>query len=203
MARLKQVPVRVGDSLQGIAQRELGNGLLWRELVTLNRLTPPYLVASVNPDDRIDGALLWGDMISVPLKSTNKSAVVGEDALGCDVRVTRGQLTSENGDLSVVSGVSNYGQALRHRIGVPLKTFIPHPSYGCEVHTVLGLGNNQTVALLAAGFVNRAIARDPRTVKGSAAGTVNGDRLKIAAQVLPVNQDTIIDANATFQLPKM
>lgn len=203
MARLKQVPIRIGDSLQGIAHRELGDAMLWRNLVEMNRLKPPYLINSIEESERQPGTLIWGDTIAVPLSAVNDSAVLGEDALGTDVGLYYGHLGFVNGDLATESGNTNFAQALRHRLATPSKSYIPHPAYGCEIHALLGLGNGPTLALIGAAMAKRAIMRDPRATRTGIAGSVDGDKLLIKADVEPTPKDTIIDFNAVFQIPRM
>ena len=76
MARVTEIPVRIGDTLPSLAQRVLGDGLRWRELVTLNNLKPPFLVSSLDPLDRLPDTMLWGDWIKVPAQAINASGVV-------------------------------------------------------------------------------------------------------------------------------
>ena len=141
MARLTEIPIRVGDTLPSVAQRVLGDGLRWRELVALNDLKPPFLVASLNPVDRLPHTVLWGDWLKVPAYAVNASVVTGDEALGQDVRLDQGRLATVDGDLGLVSGGSNFSQALRHRVTTRYASFLRHATYGCEIHTILGLGN--------------------------------------------------------------
>jgi len=162
MARLKQVAVRIGDTLQSLAVREMGAGANWRDLVTLNGLRPPYLVPSVYPEDRVAGALLWGDWVSVPARAINDNAALGDAALGADVQVVGGDLAVASGDLAILDGVENFAQALRHRLFTPIDSYIPHTDYGCAITAMLGLGNGPVVALLCAALARQALLLDPR-----------------------------------------
>lgn len=202
MARLKQIPVQMGDSLQAIAHRELGDALRWRELVTLNGLVPPYLIRSIDPAERLPNVLLWGDWLSIPSTSINDGAALGEDALGRDVRVERGRLTvTATGDLDLVEGVANFAQALTHRVHTPYQSYLPHPDYGCEIHAMLGISNGPALSLLGAGLVRRALLRDPRSASVAAAGRVDGDRLHVAVEAKPVTAETVTDFNVLYHLP--
>jgi len=203
MARVKEIPIRPGDTLPSLSQRVFGDGLRWRELVELNNLRPPYLVSSMDPLARIPGAALWGDWIKVPSYGTNASAVTGEEALGCDVRMTNGELVTVNGDLDVILGGYNFGQALRHRVRVPYGTFMPHPTYGCEIYSVLGVGNSAVIMVLGAGFVRRAMLRDPRSATVQVGAQASGDILTINASAMAVGEERVNDLNILYQLPVM
>jgi phage baseplate assembly protein W len=201
MARLRQAAVRIGDTLQALAARELGAAERWRELVTLNGLRPPYLIASVNPAERVAQVLLWGDWLSVPALAINDNAALGDAALGADVQVSDGDLVAAGGDLVITAGLDNFAQALRHRLFTPIDSYFPHPDYGCAITAMLGLGNGPVVALLCAALARQALLRDPRAAAISAAGAVAGEQLVIAVQAQPVNSETVTDLNVIFQLP--
>ena len=201
MARVTEIPVRIGDTLPSLAQRVLGDGLRWRELVTLNNLKPPFLVSSLDPLDRLPDTVLWGDWIKVPAQAINASVVTGEEALGQDVRLDRGRLTTTNGDLNLIVGGANFSQALRHRVTVPYGSFLPHPTYGCEIYSILGVGNNAVVMLLGSGFVRRALLRDPRSATINVGARAAGDTLAIDVQAQAVGEERVMDLNLLYQLP--
>ncbi|MCK7579784.1 MAG: hypothetical protein MZV65_31585 [Chromatiales bacterium] len=202
MARLKQIQIRVGDSLQDLAARELGDSQRWRELAELNALRPPYLVASLNEADRLPRTVIWGDWVSVPALAVAASAAIGDDALGADAQVVDGDLVvTASGDLTVIEGVPNFVQALRHRVMTPYGSFWPHPDYGCEIHALLGLGNGPTMSVLGAGLVRRALLREPRAADVAAMGAVDGDQLRLRVEAQPVNVKTTTDFNILYHLP--
>lgn len=201
MARVTEVPIRPGDTLPSLAQRVLGDGLRWRELVVINGLKPPFLVSSLDPLHRLPNTVIWGDWIMIPAVAVNASAVTGEDALGCDVRLDRGRMATVNGDLGLVTGGRNFGQALRHRVTTPYGSFMPHPTYGCEIYSVLGIGNQAAVMLMGAGFVRRALLRDPRSATIAAGARANGDTLAIDVQAMAVGEERVTDLNLIYKLP--
>jgi phage baseplate assembly protein W len=203
MARLRSAAIRIGDTLQSFAARELGDLLRWREVAELNNLAPPWLIPSTREDERIPRVALWGDYLRVPSTATNSSAVVGEDALGADVALHSGRLLLDQGDLAVISGGRNLAQAAGHRIKTPFKTYLPHPDYGCEIHEMLGTPNDDTRNLLSRGLIRRAILRDPRAKDAQVSAQSSGDTLAVTATIGPVESDTPADMNAVFQLPKL
>jgi phage baseplate assembly protein W len=203
MARLKQKQIRVGDTLQVFAARELDDIHRWRELAELNGLRPPYLVASLDEADRLPRTLLWGDWVSLPALAAEASAALGEDALGVDARVEGGDLAvTAGGDIDIVTGLPNFVQALRHRVLTPYASFWPHPDYGCEIHALLGLGNGPAMSVMGAGLVRRALLRDPRTASASAVGAADGDRLRVRVEAQAVNAETASDINILYHLPR-
>jgi phage baseplate assembly protein W len=203
MARVRSAVVRISDTLQTFAARELGDLLRWREVAELNDLAPPWLTPSINEADRIPRTALWGDYLKIPSAATTSSAVVGEDALGADTQMLNGAFVlSDSGDLAIVSGRENLAQALGHRIKTPYKTYLPHPGYGCEIHELLGAPNDATRNLLARGLIRRAMLRDPRAEEASVQAESAGDQLVVSASVQAVEEDTPADLNAVFQLPR-
>lgn len=60
-ATVRQARILRNDTLERMAQRELGDALRWTELVILNKLKPPYL-----DDSGGDGVKRFGDTILVP-----------------------------------------------------------------------------------------------------------------------------------------
>ena len=203
MARVKNITVRVGDTMRSIAHRELGDNFLWLELAQFNRLRPPYLIPSVKAEDRQPNTVIWGDQLKVPLKGASASRATGDDALGQDVRMYSGFLVSESGDLSLINGVENLGQALKHRLLTGYRTYYPHESYGCEMHTLLGIQNGAVTALLGAAFARRAALRDPRVSEANAVGSASVDQLLVHLTAKAVDQETISDTNTIFQLPRL
>lgn len=202
MARLRRAQVRVGDSMQSFAQRELGDFSAWRGLVELNGLMPPYLIASTQAGDRREHTVIWGDLLNVPARSVAESAVVGADALGADVALRRGRLQVDGGDLAVVSGSANLVQAIGHRCSTMIQSYWPHPRYGCELPRLLGAGNQAVVSLLGASMAKRAAERDPRVASAAAAGQVSGDKLRVALSIKAVTKDAIDDFNLIYQVPR-
>lgn len=202
MARLKEVSVRFGDSLQRLAARELQDAARWRELVAINGLVPPYLLPTAEASERRANVLLWGDPVLVPAVAINDSAAVGDNAFGQDVRVgLSGRLTAADGDLALIAGAANLAQALRHRVLVPLGSYLPHADYGCEIHALLGLGNGPVVALVGAAMVRRAVVLDPRCQAAVAAGVVDRDQLRVSVSAQTVDAERVTDFNVLYQLP--
>lgn len=190
------VAVHRGDTLQAIALRELGDADLWRELIQINDLAPPYLTddpALAGPRVR-----LAGEQIRVPSATVYASAVDDPDRVfGADAALTHGRLSIENGDLALVSGRANLDQAIANRLDTPQGDLAFHPPYGCKVHTLKGQGNTPANATLGGAYVKGALLNDPRIQQVPAASAqVVGDALILTATVQPISGSTI-DAQTT------
>lgn len=123
--RVGVVPVRTGDSIEGLAARYVGAGAGVADLVALNGLRHPY-VSSV----RMPGVLGPGDRIRVPVASAAATTTIqlrgqglsDDDDLGTDWSMTAGgdyalRVDADGvADLAVVSGVENVAQNISARI---------------------------------------------------------------------------------------
>jgi phage baseplate assembly protein W len=185
------VTIQQGDTLQAIAQRELGDAALWADLITINGLAPPYLTG--DPSLASASVKLYGQQITLPAVSVQVSATTDpERVFGVDLRLTDGQLIAENGDLAVVAGVANLSQALKNRIETELGELLFHPNYGCAVSRVKGEGGDPTAATLGAKYVEGAILDDPRIDSvESVKATIIGDSCQIVAIATPITGTSI------------
>ncbi|HKT53696.1 MAG TPA: hypothetical protein VJP88_04550 [Caulobacteraceae bacterium] len=180
------VTVKYGDNLRKIAIRELGDADQWRDLITINGLTFPYVTS--DPALASATCILAGGQIKVPAPSTTYSAVDDPDRVyGVDLLLSDGQLQVANGDLATVAGADNLRQAYRNRIDTPLGDLEFHQDYGCQVHELKGDKNTPYVATLGSAFVAGALMNDPRTqAVPSATVQVVGDTLEITATAQPI-----------------
>lgn len=191
----RQARILHGDTLQTLALRELGDAGRWAELIYANDLQYPYIVPTAA--QKTTGVLTYGDYLRVPSTLRHRSATLDHsDLFGVDVALTERDFTVTNGDLSVVDGLPNLRQAIRHRVDTDLQEILRHPDYGCGVRTILGAGNTPANRLLAAGFVKRALRNEPRVdtvsrVKVSS----SGDAVVVDATVIPVHDNTPYDLN--------
>lgn len=184
----RQVKTRVGDTLQKIALRELGNAALWHSLADLNGLQPPYIVNSL-AEVQSSAVILAGQPLMVPASAPAPSGVsTTEDPLGTDLIMTQGRLVaSATGDFQTVSGKANLTQALNNRLGTPLNDLLFHPEYGNGAFDLIGQGNNPGDALLAQTFVDQSIRSDPRVASVSDVEvSITGDVLSASATATAV-----------------
>lgn len=182
--RVRHAEVHYGDTLKRISLRELGDASRWFELVLLNGLKPPYIVA---PEDAGIGLLAYGDFIRVPALNGLPAAADAAETYLRDLQVTGGRLQASNGDLALVEGIENLSQALCHRVAVPKRDLGFHPFYGCWVHTLKGGGVRADTARLAAFYVKSALAEDYRVRRvESCVGKAISDQIEVRAVVIPI-----------------
>jgi phage baseplate assembly protein W len=187
------VQTRVGDTLQAIALRTMGDAARWPELVWLNGLVPPYLTD--DPAGGSAGVIAAGGTLKVlaPAASGVATTAPADNAandaqvFGAGFRLTNGQLTASGGAFSLVAGRDNLRQALQIRLGTALGELIFHPRYGCDARRLIGAVNGPTKRLFGAAAVRRALAADSRIrrVASSTAAAV-GDAVVISAVAEPV-----------------
>jgi phage baseplate assembly protein W len=176
-----------GDTLQRVADRELGDAGRWYDLIDFNNLLPPYIV-----DDAADSGprvLLSGDSLRIP---TNSTTVVQDettdDLFGVDVRLKNGRFVVENGNFNLVGNVDNLNQALRHLVVTEPGELLYHPRYGCGTRPFIGASNSQANGLIAGALVNRAVQADVRISRViSALVESSGDALKITIKAEAIN----------------
>ena len=185
-----------GDTLQRIADRELGNAALWPDLIDLNNLRAPYIT-----DDAAlsgNGVLLSGDSLRIPSNTLAEiQDETNDDLFGTDIKLTRGFLVASDGDFVLTGGVDNLGQALRHLVVTEPGELLIHPRYGCGTRPFLGASNSLSNAVVAGSLVKRAVQADPRISRvQEATVAVEGDVLRIniraeAIHAVPINVEAI------------
>lgn len=203
MARYIHGTVLPGDTLQRIALREMGAADRWPELIYLNNLRAPYIVATAAEAEVQPGTLWPGQRIRIPRNTDTATAVTPpEDLYGADVRLVHGELRTEDGDLLITEGIPNLNQAIRHRLHTEPEELLRHPRYGCKIWWVLGLPNTGAQRQFAELFVRQALRDEPRisVVQSVESQTVSGDELRITARVAPVQSNTPFDANLVFPI---
>ncbi len=186
---IRRVSTDVGDTIQAIALRELGDTSRWTDLVAFNDLLPPYLTDSLAlAGPRV---LLAGQQdIKIPSSAPPANGVTdADDVFGTDLSLAGGRLSATpGGDLQTISGVPNLSQALANVLATPMQDLAYHPGYGCDVFKLIGLGESTTRNHLAAAFVARAIRGDKRISRvENAVGTIAGDVISVTATAVAVD----------------
>ncbi|EAO3412089.1 hypothetical protein GNM83_18955 [Salmonella enterica] len=185
MPEYRLIQTHFGDTLQDVANRELGDENRWIELIWLNDLLYPYLTD--DPAKATANVILNGSLIRVP-------AVVGVNDLTRnqaepgqiyerDIKMTNRRLTlNEKGDIAIVAGVENLGQQLRHRINTPKGQLRRHADYGCRIHELRGKVNGPLAAHLAREYLKAAIKAEYRIARiTSLQASSEGDVIRAAA----------------------
>ena len=152
--------VKGDDTLQRIAQSELGDVDLW-----------PY-IASVNSDINSNDDLVPGEKIFIPIQvepseGTNKEQFiltedVARDPYGSDIRVddTGNLVIQENNDLSLVSGIENVMQAIDLRLNTAIGSLIKQTAYGITAQAGFA-GTNMAIRYLKLA-IRSTLIQDPR-----------------------------------------
>lgn len=180
------VDIEQGDTLQRIAERELGNAARWTELIAINDLVPPFLTGDVSQAS--PRVLAYGQQLLVPATTVQTSAASDPDRVfGVDLLLSKGRLGTMDGDLALVAGRDNLRQALLHRILTPLRELVFHRNYGCGVHSLKGKSNSPTALILGGEYVRGSVANDRRIASvGKATVRISGDLHEVHVSATPV-----------------
>jgi phage baseplate assembly protein W len=185
----RAVNILVGDTLQRIAERELGSAAQWYDLIYLNGLVPPWIVddaARVAPGVKLSGQ----DTLLVPSVAPAATGVTeAPSVFGTDCLLASGQIRADaDGDIATVTDVANLKQALEMRLGTESGEMLWYPTYGCRAYTLLGRGATPVVNRLAAAFVASAVNADPRVARAeNTTATALGDTLGCSSTAVAVN----------------
>lgn len=182
---------RIGDTIQDIAGRELGDVARWPELVSYNNLAPPYLVDELaDMEGAEDGrVLLTGTRIRIPSVATANPVADPSDIFGTDMALEDGQLDAgPDGDFLLVRDVPNLVQALENRLATHEGELLWHPDYGNPTHDLIGDKASPIIQALAAKFGERTIRSDKRIsrVEAVTAATL-GDAITIEATAIAID----------------
>lgn len=180
--------VLVGDTIQRLALRELGDARRWPELVSINGLVPPYLTD--DPALASGQVVAAGGMVVVPAPAS----VAGDQldpvrVFERDIVLVDGQLGDDGlGDFALVEGLDNLRQFLCHLVATDKGELLFHATYGSALWSLVGTGNGANAALLAGEYVRSAIEADPRVREvASVRATAQGDAILLEVEVVPVS----------------
>ena len=180
-----------GDTLQVVAARELGDASRWTEIIALNYMVYPYLTD--DPSAVAPGVFLTGTNITIPSSTPGAVTTDPNAVFGRDVVLSGGVLTVVNGDIGLVSGLSNLSQALENLLETDQGELLFHQQYGSLARKAFGASNGPIAALLAADYGKKAVQSDSRisSVTSSVVAVV-GDSITVT-----ISAKTIQGATAT------
>jgi phage baseplate assembly protein W len=157
----------MGDTLQTIAQRQLGDASLWMKIAEDNNLSYPYIAKQSSP-----GVLSPGDTIVLTLED---NIVNDAPSLGSDLKLASDRFSLTNGrggDLTVVAGDYELvheeeclTQDTFHRLSTPVGTIPYHPSYGSELVELIGRKKDINWKKKAELEISRTAKCDPRVTE--------------------------------------
>ena len=144
---VRQMKYVSGQTLERIAQVELGDSSRWGEIAEVNGLKPPYVTEDLS--DTTEGVLKPGDTFLVPTPARNGFSQVPpakeikttrglselEKSLGTDLKLTADfdLSLSNSGDLDVVSGAQNMAQAVILKLSYQKGEVMRYPELGAGV----------------------------------------------------------------------
>lgn len=190
-------PIHAGDTLRTIAARELGDATRWVELIYLNDLQAPYIVATADDVADNPGTLYYGQQIMIPAPRRYQPVFDDVEVYGIDAMLdNNGRFRVANGDFVIVKGVPNLKQAIRHRLITEPGELLHYPEYGCMARALMGRRAFETARLLAIYYVRRSLSLEPRIDSvPSVVAEVSGDTIKVEGQIVPTYENTPFDLN--------
>lgn len=189
MARYKKYTIVHNDTLQSIAQQEMGDMSAWEEIVDYNRLVYPFITDNLQEKlQNPEGLVTEGDTIIIPIEvdlldtdsdslgQRDKDLIMGL-ALGRDLKLayieesvankgnfgeTLGLVADNRGDIQVVQGVDNLRQATITRLLTPKGSLLGHPKYGSDFHNILGSRNTYETLIMLEDEIVSTLKMDSR-----------------------------------------
>jgi len=175
---LKQYQIVQKDTIDRIAQRELGDASLWYNIVTFNNLDYPYINTDLTPAQRNatgKNIKIIGDVIRIPSTAELTSeeerdfAVPAQDfyevTFKKDIELDQdGDLVLDEatGDVRTVLGIENLIGALRRRLDTLRREMSYHPEYGSNVRLLPGEPNDERLIAQARIETAQSMLDDPR-----------------------------------------
>lgn len=188
--------VKGDDSLQGIAQNELGNENLW------------LYIAAVNSNITSNDDLIPGDEIFLPIQlepseGTNKEQFIltedaARDPYGSDIRVdgTGNLVIQENSDLALISGVENVKQAIDLRLNTEVGSLIKQSAYGITAQAGFA-GTTMAIRYLKLA-IRATLIQDPRIQ------SIDNMIVSIGADTLHISMDIkLVGAEQSLPVSKV
>jgi hypothetical protein len=144
---VRQVRLKAGQSLERLAQKELGDSTRWGEIVEINGLKAPYV--SDDPQESRDGVLKAGSTILIPASIINgfsqtpqgrenkltKGMSPLEKNLGVDFKIDKDfdLVLSSSGDFELVAGGDNMSQGTILKLSYEPGDVMLYPTLGAGI----------------------------------------------------------------------
>jgi hypothetical protein len=180
---VKTYPVRQGETLADIAEKELGSRDAWQDIAEINGMYSAYYIYDGRP-------LLPGDVIYVPVINEAEAAMSAkpDDLFGVDLKIdSDGDLVlAGSDDIQLIRGERNLKQALTVRYRTIQGENGVFPNFGLP--RLVGEGNEAGIAGYAASHMTMQSLADPRIKSvGSLSIGDAGDTLGADARLVLVN----------------
>jgi len=195
---VKKVFIRTGESLERVAQRELGDADKAPLIMEFNDLTPSDIFA----DD-------WnGRELSIPYSEpTNNARLANNFVLDSQsgVKVLGRDLTNDlevqGGDLVLNQHTANLFQSLDNIIQTPAGAIPEDPEYGNRILQISNGAVPRIAGEMISTEIKRALMTNPRIASVTGITAIREqDAFKVKYQVTPVNHLTEADLEASLRL---
>ncbi|MDI6729989.1 MAG: GPW/gp25 family protein [Candidatus Altarchaeum sp.] len=130
--------------------------------------------------------------------------MLGNDLKLIDKKLGKDLTVNREGDIETVSGASNLGQAIVHRLMTRKGEIsdLGHANYGSRLYELIGEPNNERTRELAKIYVKECIAQDPRVkeiVKVSVL-PVSLSRIDILISISTIDKESFLNIVFPFYL---
>ena len=82
--------------------------------------------------------------------------------IGVEYNETSSDVNSQSTDLTPADGLDNLYQAIQNRLLTPIGTLPLHPTYGSQLHTLIGKGNSEIIEMSVKMMVVEALQPESR-----------------------------------------
>lgn len=215
MACYKTYVLHEGDTLQMLAQIELGSVDRWRELVSINNLVYPYIVkTNAEKVKNPEGLVTYGDIIKLPLANSvtelkiddfgaEDQQYIYDTALGLDLKMNINSdlgLDDEiaylaedkvTGDIIATSGLSNLRQSLVMRLLTRQGSLLRHPQYGTRLLDYIGDKVSSDSLDMAQDEIIRTCRTDERVKYAQITNfeILDGNKMVFSVSIEPINTE--------------
>lgn len=82
--------------------------------------------------------------------------------IGFEYDETTADVNTQSADLGLAGGIDNLYQAIQNRLLTPIGRFPLHPTYGSQLHSLIGRGNNPLIEMTVKMMVVDALQPEER-----------------------------------------
>lgn len=181
------------DTLQSIAQRELGDEELWPNIAAVND-------GILSSDDLVPGQVLFIPIESDPTEDNPNAQFIfsenqSRDPYGSDIRLNEnGDILFDGSDFSLVSGVPNVRQAINLRLNTEVGSLIKQSAFGITAQAG-SAGSSMALGYLRMS-IRSTIIQDPRVA------SVDDLQVNLRADVVQISMNIrMVGSDITFPVP--
>lgn len=132
------------------------------------------------------------------------SELLGNDIKLIDAEFGKDLKVNREGGIEIVSGASNLGQAIVHRLMTRKGelSVLGHANYGSRLYELIGEPNNERTRELAKIYVKECIAQDPRVkeILKVSVFPVSNSRIDILISISSIGKEVSLNIVFPFYL---